>query len=87
MFCTIAALYIVQKSGRRNALMIGAAWIFMCFMVYAFVGHFALDSENPANTPAAGNVLIVFSCLAIAAFATTWGESTLLIHPVGSPES
>lgn len=25
------------------------------------------------NTPAAGSVLIVFSCLAIAAFATTWG--------------
>ncbi|KAF7194439.1 Hexose transporter 2 [Pseudocercospora fuligena] len=73
VFCTFIALYIVQKSGRRNALMIGAAWIFMCFMVYAFVGHFALDSAHPENTPAAGSVLIVFSCLAIAAFATTWG--------------
>lgn len=53
--------------------MIGAGWIFMCFLVYAFVGQFALDSQNPSNTPAAGSVLIVFSCLAIAAFATTWG--------------
>lgn len=41
--------------------------------IYAFVGHFALDSTNPMNTPAAGSALIVFSCLAIAAFATTWG--------------
>ncbi|CAK3862422.1 glucose transporter HXT5 [Lecanosticta acicola] len=73
VFCTFGALYIAQKCGRRNALMVGAAWITMCFFVYAFVGHFALDQENPQNTPAAGNVLIVFSCLAIAAFATTWG--------------
>ncbi|KAI0484038.1 general substrate transporter [Xylariaceae sp. FL0804] len=71
--CTFAGLYVVQKVGRRKALMAGAAWIFMCFMVYAFVGHFALDSVNPQNTPAAGTALIVFSCLAIAAFATTWG--------------
>lgn len=73
VFCTFGALYIAQKCGRRNALMVGAAWITMCFFVYAFVGHFALDQANPQNTPAAGNVLIVFSCLAIAAFATTWG--------------
>ncbi|KAJ4171911.1 hexose transporter hxt5 [Fusarium falciforme] len=71
--CTFAALYIVQKCGRRNALMVGGAWMMMCFFVYAFVGHFALDSENPLNTPAAGAVLVTFSCLAIAAFATTWG--------------
>lgn len=45
----------------------------MCFMVYSFVGHFALDQNNPQATPAPGNVLIVFSCLFIAAFATTWG--------------
>lgn len=71
--CTFAGLYVVQKCGRRNALMAGAAWMFMCFMIYSFVGHFALDRVNPMNTPAAGNVLIVFSCLIIVAFATTWG--------------
>ncbi|KAM3422839.1 hypothetical protein BST61_g321 [Cercospora zeina] len=71
--CTIGGLYVVQKCGRRNALIVGALWMFMCFMVYSFVGHFALDQQNPQNTPAPGNVLIVFSCLFIAAFATTWG--------------
>ncbi|KAF4464206.1 MFS transporter SP family sugar:H+ symporter [Fusarium albosuccineum] len=71
--CTFGGLYIVQKCGRRKALMVGGAWMMMCFFVYAFVGHFALDHDDPLNSPAAGAVLITFSCLAIAAFATTWG--------------
>ncbi|KAJ2991916.1 hypothetical protein NUW58_g2346 [Xylaria curta] len=71
--CTFAGLYVVHKVGRRKALMAGAAWIFICFLIYAFVGSFALDSVNPQNTPKAGSALIVFSALAIAAFATTWG--------------
>ncbi|KAI0403322.1 general substrate transporter [Xylaria palmicola] len=73
VFCTFGGLYVVHKVGRRKALMAGAAWIFVCFMIYAFVGSFALDSANPQNTPQAGSALIVFSALAIAAFATTWG--------------
>ncbi|KAK8220076.1 hexose transporter hxt5 [Zalaria obscura] len=71
--CTFAGLYVVAKCGRRKALMAGAAWSFICFMIYAFVGHFMLDQQNPASTPQAGNILIVFSCLFIVAFATTWG--------------
>ncbi|KAI0880167.1 general substrate transporter [Annulohypoxylon maeteangense] len=70
---TIAGLWVVQNVGRRKALIAGAAWMMVCFLIYAFVGHFALDSENPMNTPQAGSTLIVFSCLAIAAFAATWG--------------
>lgn len=73
VFCTFGGLYVVKACGRRNALMAGAAWMMICFFVYSFVGHFKLDLENPANTPEAGNVLIVFSCLFIVAFATTWG--------------
>ncbi|KAI0017737.1 general substrate transporter [Xylariomycetidae sp. FL0641] len=71
--CTFGGLYVVQKVGRRKALIAGAIWIFCCFMIYAFVGKYALDSVNPQNTPKAGAALIVFSCLAIAAFAVTWG--------------
>ncbi|KAJ3496086.1 hypothetical protein NLG97_g2924 [Lecanicillium saksenae] len=70
---TIAALWIVRKYGRRPVLMIGAAWMMTCFLIYAFVGHFALDRDHPENTPAAGRVLITFSCLAIVAFAVSWG--------------
>lgn len=71
--CTIAGLWVVQKVGRRKALIAGAAWMMMCFLIYAFVGQFKLDHDDPSRTPTAGSVLIVFSCLAIAAFATTWG--------------
>ncbi|KAK2606293.1 hexose transporter hxt5 [Conoideocrella luteorostrata] len=72
-FCTIIALWVTKRFGRRNVLMIGAAWMMMCFLVYAFVGHFALDHELPLRTPKAGSALVTFSCLAIAAFAVSWG--------------
>jgi len=45
----------------------------MCFFVFSSVGHFALDKEVPQNSPTEGTVMIVFSCLFIAAFASTWG--------------
>jgi SP family sugar:H+ symporter-like MFS transporter len=54
--------------------MVGAAWMTMCFLVYSFVGKFVLETAtDEATTKTAGNVLIVFSCFFIAAFATTWG--------------
>ncbi|CAI4214169.1 unnamed protein product [Parascedosporium putredinis] len=49
--CTIAGLWVVANVGRRKALMAGAAWMMVCFLIYAFVGHFALDRANPMNTP------------------------------------
>ncbi|KAM0264309.1 hypothetical protein ACHAQJ_000799 [Trichoderma viride] len=73
VFCTIIGLWIIGRFGRRVILMTGAAWMMMCFLVYAFVGHFALDHENPMLTPKAGSALVTFSCLAIAAFAVSWG--------------
>lgn len=47
--------------------------MFVCFMVFASVGHFALDVATPTNTPSAGIALIVMACLFILGFATTWG--------------
>ncbi|KAI2602488.1 general substrate transporter [Hypoxylon sp. NC1633] len=70
---TIAGLWVVQNVGRRKALIAGAAAMMVCFFIYALVGHYSLDSADPLTTPQAGSALIVFSCLAIAAFATTWG--------------
>ncbi|KAL7805091.1 hexose transporter-like protein [Trichoderma aethiopicum] len=73
VFATIIGLFIIDRFGRRVILMAGASWMMMCFLVYAFVGHFALDHENPMLTPKAGSALVTFSCLAIAAFAVSWG--------------
>ncbi|KAF2753871.1 MFS monosaccharide transporter-like protein [Pseudovirgaria hyperparasitica] len=69
---TILAIIFGDRIGRRKALMGGAAWMFVCFVIYAFVGHFMLK-EGHGNTSTAGSLLIVFTCLFIAAFATTWG--------------
>lgn len=70
---TIVGLWIVENVGRRKAMMAGAAWMFMCLFIYSFVGQYMLNHDNPQATPQAGNIMIVFTCLFIAAFATTWG--------------
>ena len=71
--CTFPGLYFVERFGRRISLILGGAWMCMCFLVFASVGHFALDQATPQNTPQAGTAMIVFACLFIAAFASTWG--------------
>jgi hypothetical protein len=42
-------------------------------MVFASVGHFALDRDDPQATPHSGKAMIVFACLFILGFASTWG--------------
>jgi len=44
-----------------------------CFFIFAFVGHEKLVVNTGDSTRTAGTVMIVFTCLFIAAFATTWG--------------
>ena len=68
---TFYGLYIVEHYGRRKSLITGSLWMFVCFMVFASVGHFSLDREHPQNTPHAGKAMIVFACLFIFGFATT----------------
>jgi sugar porter (SP) family MFS transporter len=70
---TFPGLYVVEKAGRRRALIAGALWMFMCFMVFSSVGHFVLNRANPQATPMAGTVMVVFACLFIAGYAMTWG--------------
>jgi SP family sugar:H+ symporter-like MFS transporter len=70
---TFLGLYVVEHFGRRKSLIFGAFWMFVCFMIFASVGHFALDRTTPTNTPHAGKAMIVFACFFILGFATTWG--------------
>jgi len=55
---TFFGLYVVEKFGRRKSLIIGGLWMFVCFMVFASVGHFSLDQKVPENTPGAGTAMI-----------------------------
>lgn len=70
---TFIGLYNVEHFGRRKSLIFGSVWMTVCFLIFASVGHFALDVKKPSNTPNEGTVLIVFACLFILGFATTWG--------------
>ena len=70
--CTFPGLYIVEKYGRRPSLIYGALWMFMCFLVFASLGHFALGTGDD-QSQGVGYAMIVFACLFIAAFASTWG--------------
>lgn len=70
---TFPGLYMVEKFGRRKCLTIGAGWMFMCYMVFASLGNFALEGPQGTNDIIIGYVMIVFACLFIAAFASTWG--------------
>ena len=47
--------------------------MFVMFMIFASLGHFMLDIENPENAPNVGKGMIVVTCLFITAFAMTWG--------------
>lgn len=53
--------------------MVGAAWMSMCLFVFAFIGHYKLPNDDGTNNSQAGQVMIVFTCLFIVAFAITWG--------------
>ncbi|KAF7714027.1 MFS-type Sugar/inositol transporter [Penicillium ucsense] len=70
---TFGGLYVVENFGRRKSLMFGAGWMFIMFMIFASLGHFALDVAHPENTPGVGKGMIVVTCLFIAAYAMTWG--------------
>ncbi|KAJ6091238.1 hypothetical protein N7467_003207 [Penicillium canescens] len=70
---TFLGLYLVEHYGRRRSLIAGALWMFVCFMVFASVGHFSLDIANPQATKTPGVVMVVFACLFILGFASTWG--------------
>jgi hypothetical protein len=58
---TFYGLYIVEHYGRRKSLIWGSTWMFICFMIFASVGHFSLDREHPANTPKSGVAMICFA--------------------------
>lgn len=76
---TFGGLYVIEHFGRRKSLITGGIWMFVCFMVFASVGHFSLNVSNPPATPGAGKAMVVFACLFITGYAMTWGPQVWAI--------
>merc|ERR1712230_312073 len=70
---TFYGLYIVEHYGRRRSLIVGSFWMFLMFMIFASVGHFSLDRNDPQSTESSGTAMIVMASFFIFGFATTWG--------------
>lgn len=77
---TFIGLYLVEHYGRRKSLIAGSIWMFICFLIFASVGHFSLNIDQPQLTPGPGIALIVFACLFILGYATTWGPVSILFN-------
>jgi SP family sugar:H+ symporter-like MFS transporter len=72
---TFFGVWMARHFRRRESLYIAALWQFMCFIIFASVGQFLFKdaAEGSSTAKTAGTVMIVFSCLFIVGFATTWG--------------
>jgi MFS family permease len=60
---TFYGLYIVEHYGRRKSLITGSIWMFIMFLIFASVGHFSLDRDNPRNTEKSATAMIVLASL------------------------
>ncbi|CCH61250.1 hypothetical protein TBLA_0E01970 [Henningerozyma blattae CBS 6284] len=78
---TFVALYVVDKFGRRLCLLVGAAALSCCMLVFATIGVTSLypNGWDSPTSKWAGDVMIVFSCLFIFFFATSWAPIPFVI--------
>ncbi|PVH96276.1 general substrate transporter [Periconia macrospinosa] len=70
---TPLSLWIIEKLGRRMLLIYGATGMLICEFIIAIVGTV---SEGSA---AASYCLIIFTCIYIFFFATTWGPAAWVV--------
>jgi len=65
---TFPGLYLVEKLGRRNLLLMGAIGMCVCQLIVAITGTAAGTTDLPAQRTA-----IAFVCIYIFFFASSWG--------------
>jgi SP family sugar:H+ symporter-like MFS transporter len=70
---TPISFYTIEKFGRRTLLIYGAALMLICEFIIAIVGTAAPDSK------AATTCLIVFVCIYIFGFASSWGPTAWVV--------
>lgn len=67
------SFWAIERLGRRTLLIYGALVMLVCEFIVAAVGT-ALPSSDVAN-----KCLIAFTCIYIAAFASTWGPAAWVV--------
>lgn len=73
---TIVSVFLVDKMGRRNVLLLGAIVGDIALYIYSILGTVALypnGRDEPSSIPV-GNAMIFLTCLFLAAFAMSWGS-------------
>ncbi len=76
---TPPAFWIIERYGRRDILIIGAALMVLFQFLVAIIGVAAPNAQvKGANKPAVSAEL-VFICLNVATFACTWGPSAWVV--------
>jgi MFS family permease len=70
---TPISFWTIEKLGRRTLLIYGAVGMAICEFIIAIVGTAAEGSK------AAGYVMIVFTCIYIFFFASTWGPAAWVV--------
>ena len=68
MASTFPGLYLVEKMGRRNLLLMGAIGMCVCQFIVAITGTVAGTTNEAAQQAA-----IAFVCIYIFFFASSWG--------------
>jgi MFS family permease len=70
---TPISFWTIEKFGRRTLLIYGAVGMALCEFIIAIVG--VSTHSNHGGNVNAGFVLIVFVCIYIFFFASTWGPA------------
>ncbi|GME80893.1 unnamed protein product [Ambrosiozyma monospora] len=78
---TFVALVIVDRMGRRTLLMTGSMCMSICLVIFASVGVKPLypHGYDGETSKSAGYVMLVFTCLFIFFFATTWAPGVFVV--------
>ncbi|PWN53251.1 putative monosaccharide transporter [Violaceomyces palustris] len=71
---TLPGMWMMERVGRRNLLIYGALWMFVCELIVAVVG-----TATPVTNKAAGKSLVAFVCIYVAGFASTWGPAAWVV--------
>lgn len=91
LICTVPALLMIEKVGRRKSLIWGAILQAICAFVVAFVGHYGLPhgTNAVATTPSqknSANVFIAFAVLHLAFYSMFWGPTPWIFCSENFPQ-